>query len=682
VRDQKTTGPPGPGRAWVLGIFLATLAPYFLVAPHVLANLEPPTGDQPHYLMTVISIVDDWDFDELNNYNSAASFRQFQPVSYPLDFEGLRMPFPLVPGGHSIPAANRPRNEWYSVHGPGVPLVAVPGWVLGNQLAPLLNTLTAHGGGGWPGVVFWFSVLGALLAVQVFLLAWDTTGSRTVALVTWAALAFSNPQMTHSFLIFPEIPAALLILYSFRRLNFGWRNNNAWHLAISGLCLGCLPWLHRRFVPVVACLIALAIYNWWRARQPNSGRATVTDEEPSGLSNVARLGLVLSPILLLGALLVSHNLWLHGTALATQPNDLFWIPGHDKNGVSALSDWPLLLLSALGLLLDQQWGLLIYAPVFALAIVGAAAMWRQPTQRVTVSWLALVLVPYFLVIANYREWWGGWSPPGRYLAAVSPLLAAPLARSLFDLRGSTPYKWLYASLSACGIAMMAALLAGLDNRAPGQPPAFFNLPTGQASLFIWLNHHIHVDLIGLLPALSPWFSNRQAPPPWLQLASLVGLFGGTALAGLQLLATCTSQPKPASGRPPSVRRTLLSTTALFDYLSRHRETVACAAVALAISSVVVIATISAFAWNPSVLVRMSGTEPLAAVARSTDPSFVFVEPGAHYDGVYFYAIARDPFALGPEHTRIDHSTYHYGHAAYGWLAWLLSGGQPGLVPAT
>jgi hypothetical protein len=108
---------------------------------------------------------------------------------------------------------------------------------------------------------------------------------------------------------------------------------------------------------------------------------------------------------------------------------------------------------------------------------------------------------------------------------------------------------------------------------------------------------------------------------------------------------------------------------------------ACAAVALAISGIAVLASISPFGWNLTVLVRMSGTEPMAVVARLTDPSFIFVDRGAHNDGVYYYAIARDPLALGLEHGWIDQAAYRYGHAGYGWLAWFLSAGQPGPVPA-
>jgi hypothetical protein len=80
---------------------------------------------------------------------------------------------------------------------------------------------------------------------------------------------------------------------------------------------------------------------------------------------------------------------------------------------------------------------------------------------------------------------------------------------------------------------------------------------------------------------------------------------------------------------------------------------------------------------------MSASEPMAAVARATDPTFAFVDDQAHYDGVYFYAIARDPFARGSSHALIenDRGAYRYGHPGYGWLAWLASAGRASAVPA-
>jgi hypothetical protein len=78
---------------------------------------------------------------------------------------------------------------------------------------------------------------------------------------------------------------------------------------------------------------------------------------------------------------------------------------------------------------------------------------------------------------------------------------------------------------------------------------------------------------------------------------------------------------------------------------------------------------------------MSPTEPLATIARSADPSFSFVDPQSHYDGAYFYAVARDPIARGNAHGLIDRAAYRYGHPGYGWLAWIASAGRPRAVPA-
>src|SRR5215210_2591898 len=113
----------------------------------------------------------------------------------------------------------------------------------------------------------------------------------------------------------------------------------------------------------------------------------------------------------------------------------------------------------------------------------------------------------------------------------------------------------------------------------------------------------------------------------------------------------------------------------------RRIALACAAIALATTGAAVAAALAAREWSPSALVHMSATEPIARLARDADSGFHFVPPGAHYDGVYFYAIARDPFARGDAHTLIDGSAYRYGHAGYGWLAGIVSLGRAELVPS-
>ena len=108
--------------------------------------------------------------------------------------------------------------------------------------------------------------------------------------------------------------------------------------------------------------------------------------------------------------------------------------------------------------------------------------------------------------------------------------------------------------------------------------------------------------------------------------------------------------------------------------------IACAVIGVAISGVAILSVLAQKGADPSALVRMSEAEPLSELARSIDPGFEFVPPAAHYDGVYFYAIAIDPFATKTAHTLIDLSPARYSHAGYGWMAWVFSLGRPESVP--
>ena len=107
---------------------------------------------------------------------------------------------------------------------------------------------------------------------------------------------------------------------------------------------------------------------------------------------------------------------------------------------------------------------------------------------------------------------------------------------------------------------------------------------------------------------------------------------------------------------------------------------ACALAAMATAGLAAGPAIASVGGKSTVLVRMSSTEPMAALARETDPRFYFVQPEDHYDGAYFYAIARDPFATGDEHKLIDQAPYRYSHGGYGLLAWLLSFGRLSMIP--
>ena len=80
-----------------------------------------------------------------------------------------------------------------------------------------------------------------------------------------------------------------------------------------------------------------------------------------------------------------------------------------------------------GLLFDQRFGLVTYAPVVAVAFAGLVAMFfRQPFRRLALE-LLFVITPYLLTVTHFAMWWGGSSPPARFFAPVLPLFAVPAA---------------------------------------------------------------------------------------------------------------------------------------------------------------------------------------------------------------------------------------------------------------
>jgi hypothetical protein len=109
---------------------------------------------------------------------------------------------------------------------------------------------------------------------------------------------------------------------------------------------------------------------------------------------------------------------------------------------------------------------------------------------------------------------------------------------------------------------------------------------------------------------------------------------------------------------------------------------ACAAAALVTGAIGAIVSLQTERWKLSGLIRLWDALPLAGLARLDDRTFPMRGISGHYDGAFFYAIARDPLATGEVHRLLPQAPYDWGHPAYGWVAWLVSGGgRPSAVPA-
>jgi hypothetical protein len=154
----------------------------------------------------------------------------------------------------------------------------------------------------------------------------------------------------------------------------------------------------------------------------------------------------------------------------------------------------------LGLLFDQQYGLIVNAPVFAVGLAGLVPLFRRH-RRVAIEWL-VVVVPYALVTAMYHMWWGGFSSPARFIGATFLLFALPAAMA-WAAAGQAVTRGFQAA--ALGISLVAATMLVAVER--GQ--FAFNVRDTAAPWLVWLGQI--ADVARGLPSL---FRLGPVPASW------------------------------------------------------------------------------------------------------------------------------------------------------------------------
>jgi hypothetical protein len=474
--------------------FVTTFLVYSSFIYRFLLFSSPPTGDQAWYMMMTISLVQDGDLDLRNNFENRDEDKFYSLAPHPPGFVGMSAPYPL-PKNLAASRA-RPPDEWYNYHLPGLSVALVPAWIIGSWFELW-----------WPACIVFMCGVGALVAVQILLLAYEFTGRVTVALAVWVALAFAHPVMTYSYLLFTELFTGLLLIYAFRRLALGWDANGTVRRLLVGGCIAFIPWVAWRCIALTVMLSLLAVTVWWRWRQLGRGR------------DLLSLFWMFSPVLASAALMVHFNLFLFGTILppfetpdiATGP--LFLPPWQGFEGLRRF------LATGLALALDRTFGLLPYAPVYLLAIAGCIAMARTAHRRLLLL-LTLVCAPYVALLMTFRLWHGTWCPAARYLTTLAPLAAAPLALSLAQ-SSRCLWGWLYrvlfVLLAVPGFGVIAVIMH--DPR--------FMWPSEQGEVFRWL-------------AESPILLRRIDLRPWVPSLRWPDVVENPATTGVAMVAASTA----------------------------------------------------------------------------------------------------------------------------------------------
>jgi len=272
-------------------------------------------------------------------------------------------------------------GEIYSIHPVGMPVLMAP----------------VYGFAGYGGVIVVLILCASVAAAVMWRNVAESTNGPAAATVAWAAVTLTAPFLFNTFTVYPEIVAALAVALAFTgSVGGGNLSRSLLRWTVVGLACAALPWLSTKYAPMSAALVIIAIL---RARELRAGVAISLPY----LASVA------------GWFYFFYAIW--GTPMPSAPyGDLV------QTSVANL------VFGAPGLLFDQEYGVLAYAPVYILAVTGLFAMYRRGGEvRRRAGEIALVFGVLLATVGAFRIWWGGTASPGRPVASGLLLLMTPMA---------------------------------------------------------------------------------------------------------------------------------------------------------------------------------------------------------------------------------------------------------------
>ena len=450
--------------AITIAIFAATVSVAGLAAQKLTGTSLFPSGDEPHYLVIAQSLWRDGDL-KIENNHERGDYREY----YPGDLE----PHYLTRGTD---------GEIYSIHPVGLAVILAPVYALA----------------GYTGSVWFLITLGALTLAMAWKWAVSTLNAPGAATFGWAAIALSAPFTFNVFTVYPEIPAAFAVMLAYGttlRTNSERSGPLPW-IAV-GLAIASLPWLSTKYAPMSAALLLVVLLRLGKK------------EPATSLRNAARNGKVWTVV---GIYAISLAAWfaffyaIWGKALPMAPYG-----SQRETGLSYLR------LGAPGLLFDQEYGVLAYAPVYVLAGTGLFQMWRArgELRRQAVE-ITFVFSALLLLVGAFHIWWGGAASPARPIASALPLLLLPIAVAFKSAPAGSPRRAAQHLLLAIGAGIAITILIGQDGLL------ISNARDGSSALLDFWSPR------WALWSLAPSFIRQQWASAWLFMIWWLAIAGGAA----------------------------------------------------------------------------------------------------------------------------------------------------------
>ena len=442
--------------SWSVATQLAPFVLAFAVYLAAFLAMRPETaGDEPHYLLVAESIAYDGDVDLRNDY--ASRERTLRVVNV----------FPLDPAPHAAHYGDS--NELRPVHGVG----------LSALLAPAVAV------GGLTGARIAMVLVAALLADQLFRLLRGLRFRRRYRYAAWVAAVFCLPVLAFSSQIYPELPAALLLVVAVRIMVA--RASPPWLLALGSTAGMALVWLHVRYLPLSAGVflgLALAACSCFDRRDEAAHpreRGLLHGIQAAGAAagrcastltsqwRTLALPLVAPYAIGLGIFAGAFQHW-YGTPNPTAPYAAF------SSTTAGSGGWRFLYDYFLGDLFNPLVGWIPFVPVhwLGLAALGCLVVkFRWPAAA-----CLAVAGGYELILASAGPN-VGWGFPARYLMIVIPLVAIPIAVVIQDVRAA---RIAFVPLLALSLVFAVAAVDDYQGLYPiGEKPRIFGLRTTAAA---------------------------------------------------------------------------------------------------------------------------------------------------------------------------------------------------------
>ena len=370
-------------RRWTTAVLLGSLVSSGVLASQFVRTPLFPGGDEPHYLVIAQSLWRDGDL-RIENNHTRGDYQEY--------FHRTLTPHYLTRGVD---------RQIYSIHPIGMPVLMTPVYALG----------------GYDLVVCALLLLAAIAMTSAWRLAWAVTGSASAATFAWAVLALGPPWIFNTFAVYPEVPAACAVALAFAWTS-GWHAERETHRRAvdvpvrrwwaAGVAIACLPWFSTKYLVMAAVLGFVSLLRaWWPwPADATARRRALVRTLAVGVPNVVSLA---------GWFLFFKLIW--GTWSPTAP--------YGSQRETRLEYLP---SGGPGLLFDQEYGIVAFAPALLMVLPGLWALWRQggASRRLALEIIA-VFAGLLGVVGAFHIWWGGSAIVGRPLVSALPLLVVPVA---------------------------------------------------------------------------------------------------------------------------------------------------------------------------------------------------------------------------------------------------------------